>query len=192
MKPAVSLWQTEEWKHKNCLNRKNPWLKYEKHQSSNCRKLEIFHLLYNKIVFLQKIRKGKVIFDKLETRSSVAFWSLQLFFNAWSNWVRSVPRVIGSLVLMISLPQVCRRLKLSRNQRRNEEGKIGTIPWAPNHYGGIEWLWGSRKVPTMWQVLSSIQYICFRKTQFQKWGVKLASFTRCHLASLRPWWQCGL
>jgi len=41
------------------------------------------------------------------------------------------------------------------NQGRNEGGKI---PREPNHYGGAE------KSQEMSQVLSSIQYICFRKT----------------------------
>ena len=35
---------------------------------------------------------------------------------------------------------------------------------APNHCGGAEWLRESQIVPTMSQVLSSIQYICFRMT----------------------------
>jgi len=42
-------------------------------------------------------------------------------------------------------------------QGRNEGGKGGTIPRAPNYYGG-------RKVLTMSQVVSSIEYIFFRKT----------------------------
>jgi len=43
-------------------------------------------------------------------------------------------------------------------------GKEDTIPRAPNHYGDAE------KVPTMSQVLSSIQYIGFRKTSGSKTG----------------------
>jgi len=53
---------------------------------------------------------------------------------------------------------------------RNEGGKGGTIPQAPSHYEGVESLRGApndcggrRKVPTISQVLSSLQYICFRK-----------------------------
>jgi len=42
--------------------------------------------------------------------------------------------------------------------------KEGTIPRAPDHYGDAESLRGRRKVTTMLQVLSSIQYIYFRKT----------------------------
>ena len=40
----------------------------------------------------------------------------------------------------------------------------GAIPRAPNHYWGAESLPRAPKVPTMSQVLSSIQYICFRKS----------------------------
>ena len=43
-------------------------------------------------------------------------------------------------------------------------GEGSTIPRAAIHYGGVESLRGRRKVPTLSQVLSSIQYICFRKT----------------------------
>jgi len=48
--------------------------------------------------------------------------------------------------------------------------KGGTIPLAPNRYGGAESLRGapnhcrgSIKIPTVSQILSSIQYICFRQ-----------------------------
>ena len=46
-------------------------------------------------------------------------------------------------------------------QGRNEGGKGGTIPQAPNHYGGANRCGGRHKVPTMSQILSSIQYICY-------------------------------
>jgi len=46
---------------------------------------------------------------------------------------------------------------MPNQQGRNEGCKGGTIPRAPNHCGG------RRKVPTMSQVLSSIQYNYFRK-----------------------------
>jgi len=42
-------------------------------------------------------------------------------------------------------------------QWRNEEDKQDAISWAPSH------CWGAKK-STISQVLSSIQYICFRKT----------------------------
>ena len=52
------------------------------------------------------------------------------------------------------------------------------IPRASNHYGGAESLRGApndcerrRKVPTISQILSSIQYICFRKTSGSNMGV---------------------
>ena len=50
------------------------------------------------------------------------------------------------------------------DQEGNEGGKGRTIPRTLNHYWGAEWLRGRRKVSTMSQVLSSIQYICFPKT----------------------------
>ena len=39
-----------------------------------------------------------------------------------------------------------------------------TIPRGPNHYGGTDSLPGAPNVPAMSQVLSSIQYTCFKKT----------------------------
>jgi len=65
-------------------------------------------------------------------------------------------------------------------QGRTEGGKRGTIPRAPNDCGR-RW-----KVAIMLQVLSSIQYICYRKTSSSKWGAKLASCLWRHLTSLRP------
>jgi len=38
----------------------------------------------------------------------------------------------------------------------------GTIPLAPCHYGGAEWLQSRRKVTTMSRALSSIHYIYFQ------------------------------
>jgi len=58
----------------------------------------------------------------------------------------------------------------STNQGRNEGGKGVTISRAPNHYGGAERLRGRRKVPTISQVLSSTQCICFRMTSGSKMG----------------------
>jgi len=60
-------------------------------------------------------------------------------------------------------------------QGRNEGAKGAQFPGcrvtmgAPNHRGGAE------NVPTMSQVLSSMQYICFRKTNFEQGGAKRAS-----------------
>jgi len=56
------------------------------------------------------------------------------------------------------------------DQGRNNGGQEGTIPWASNHYGGAESVRGPQKVPKMSQVLSSIQYICFRKTSGSNMG----------------------
>jgi len=52
-------------------------------------------------------------------------------------------------------------LKYHCSQGRN---KGGTILRAPNDYAG------RRQVPTMSQVLSSMQYICFRKTSGSNMG----------------------
>ena len=45
-----------------------------------------------------------------------------------------------------------------------------TIPWGSNHYGGTDSLRGAPNVPTMSQLLSSIQYICFRRTSGSNMG----------------------
>ena len=66
-------------------------------------------------------------------------------------------------------------------QERNKGGQRGAILWAANHCGE------HRKAPTMSQVLSSIQYICFWKTPGSNRGVpNLLLFPRHHLTSLRP------
>jgi len=56
-------------------------------------------------------------------------------------------------------------------------GKGGTVPRVPNHYGGVESFRrepnkcrGRQKVPKMSQVLSPIQYICFRNTSDSNMG----------------------
>jgi len=62
----------------------------------------------------------------------------------------------------------------------NDEGQGDKMP---NHCGR------RRKVPTMSQVLSSIQYICFSNTSGSNMGgAKLASCPGPHLTSLRPCW----
>jgi len=74
----------------------------------------------------------------------------------------------------------------SCRQGRNEGGKGDTIPRMPNHYGDPESLRRRRKVPTISQVLSSMQYICFRKTSGSNiWAPNL--LLARHLTSLRPW-----
>jgi len=71
-------------------------------------------------------------------------------------------------------------------QGRNEGGKGGTIPRAPNHCGG------RRKVLKLPQVFSSIQYICFRKTSVSNMGRQTRFLPGRHLTSLRPWrYACG-
>jgi len=71
--------------------------------------------------------------------------------------------------------------------------KRGAIPRAPCHYGGAKSLWGApngsgacRKVPTISQVLSSIQYICFRKTSVSNMGRQTCFLPRVPANSLRP------
>ena len=46
---------------------------------------------------------------------------------------------------------------------------------------------GRRKIQTMSQVLSSMQYICFRKTYVRTGGRQMASCPGRHLTSLRPY-----
>jgi len=67
---------------------------------------------------------------------------------------------------------------LTATQGRNK----GTIARAPNYCGHAQ------KVPTISQVLPSIEYICFRKTSGgSNTGVaKLASCPGRHLTSLHP------
>jgi len=45
----------------------------------------------------------------------------------------------------------------------------GHNEWGHNSLGA-ESLWGRHKVPTMSQILSSVQYICFRKTSGSNMG----------------------
>jgi len=86
------------------------------------------------------------------------------------------------------------------NQGRNERSARGAqFPGRWITAGGYEWLRGAtndcggrRKVATMSQVLSSIQYICFQKDhRIEHGGAKLASCPGRHLTSLRPWRQCS-
>ena len=80
----------------------------------------------------------------------------------------------------------------SASQGCNEGGKEkeDTIPRASNHCEG------RREVPTTLQVLSSIQYICFRKTSGS--NMRAPNLLRRHLTSLRPcsqpccWYQATL
>jgi len=55
-------------------------------------------------------------------------------------------------------------------QGRKDGGKGGTIPRAPNRYRGAKWLRRRRKVPTMSQVLSSVQNIWFWKISDSNMG----------------------
>jgi len=53
-------------------------------------------------------------------------------------------------------------------------GKGGTVPRAPNDYGGAESLLGATKNLKMSQGLFSIEYICFRQaTGSNMWAPNL-------------------
>ena len=75
----------------------------------------------------------------------------------------------------------------AQKQRHNGEDKGGTIIRAPNHPKGGKSLrepqngcGGRRKVPTMSQVLSSIQYCTFtsERPQFRTWGCQTCFLPR--------------
>ena len=73
------------------------------------------------------------------------------------------------------------------HQGRNEGGKGGTISRRRITMGAPSDCGNRRKVPTMSQVLSSMQYICFRKTLSSNMGShKLASCPGRHPISLCP------
>jgi len=74
------------------------------------------------------------------------------------------------------------RTWLSAHPGRIEGGMGGTIPRTPNHYWGAEWLRGTPKSPNNVQVLSSIQWICFRKTS----GSNIGAPNLRHLTSWHP------
>jgi len=66
-----------------------------------------------------------------------------------------------------------------------------TISQAPNHYGAPNHCGGRRKIPTMSQILSSIQHICFQKTSGSNMGRQTCFLPRCHLTSLCSRAQCA-
>jgi len=72
----------------------------------------------------------------------------------------------------------CRSTPESRTalQGRNERGKGAQLP-------GLRITMGAPKIPTVSQVHSSIQY---KDLRFEHGGAKVASWTGCHLSSLRP------
>ena len=59
----------------------------------------------------------------------------------------------------------------------------GTIPWAPNHYGGANSLRGRRNLPTMSEVLSPISAFTSERLQVRTWGAKLP----CYLWGAEVW-----
>jgi len=60
--------------------------------------------------------------------------------------------------------------KVHRGRGVTSGGKGGAIPRAPNHYEAPNYCGGAWKVPTMSQVLSSIQKIWFRKISVSNMG----------------------
>ena len=69
-------------------------------------------------------------------------------------------------------PEVFLKQVQLRTIKDNMQGRSEgvTIARGPHHYGGTESLRGAPNVPTMSQVLSSVQYICFRKTSGSNMG----------------------
>jgi len=76
-------------------------------------------------------------------------------------------QIIAAIVKIVSVALKTLKAHMSR----------GTIPRAPEHYGGAESLreapnvsWRRRKIPIISQVHSSIQSIFFRKTSGSNMG----------------------
>ena len=68
-------------------------------------------------------------------------------------------------------------------------GQRGTIPLAPNQYGGVKSLRGAPIIPTMLHVdLLFFKKVCLfpKDLRFEHGGAKLASCSGRHLTSLRP------
>jgi len=62
-----------------------------------------------------------------------------------------------------------RRVPARSTQGRNDEGKGHNFPGAESLWGRLM-IAGRQKIPTMSQVHSSIQYICFRKISGSNMG----------------------
>ena len=69
-------------------------------------------------------------------------------------------------------------------------GKEGTIPRAPYRCGAAEWLRGRRRVPAMSQVISSRQYIWFRKISGWNTGRQTCFLPRAPSNLVTPLVQC--
>ena len=103
----------------------------------------------------------------------VKFILLRSHFNGHQNKKFFLLSIFWVIRIVTSTEGSCKQSLLGNwNQKhgRNEGRNRGTIPRAPNHYGGADWVRGRRKVPTMSNVLPSIQCICFRRPQFRTWG----------------------
>ena len=70
---------------------------------------------------------------------------------------------------------------------RNEGAQVSTVSRAPNHYGSPNDCRERRKVPIISHVLSSSQYISFRKTSGSSMRRQTCSCLGRHLTSLRSW-----
>ena len=74
------------------------------------------------------------------------------------------------------------------DQGRNEGGKVGTIYWAPNHYGGVKSLRGSPKSPNNVTSTSfNTIHLLPKELRFEHGGAKLTFCRGRHATSLRPW-----
>jgi len=73
-------------------------------------------------------------------------------------------------------------------QGRNEGG---TIPRAPNHYGGVESLWGLRGAPkspnNVTNTFFDTVHLLPKELRFEHGGAKFVACLGRHLISLRPW-----
>ena len=111
-------------------------------------------------------------------------------------------RVLPLSAVTASLHLMPKMSKVNSHMRRGvmRGGKRGTIPRAPNRYGGVEslrreaeWLPWALKNPNNITNKYSLQCSTFAsaKAQVRTWGGKLASCPGRHLTSLRAWCTCG-
>jgi len=102
--------------------------------------LDIIYLVINHILY-KKLSPSAVLRTYLVHLTTAIF---QVYFHCRMD--------------CILRPRSRRENRQIMNKGVTSGGKRGTIPRTPNHCGG------RRKVPTLSQVLYSIQFICFRKT----------------------------
>jgi len=77
---------------------------------------------------------------------------------------------------------------LWRKQGRNDGGQGGTIPRAPDHWGGAKCLLVARKSPNNFTgtFFNTVNFLP-KGLRFERGGAKLASRPGRHLTSLHPW-----